>query len=44
MAVASWFETRGVAALLTMTVYDLIPNEAPDLIPRSIAKAMRLDG
>jgi hypothetical protein len=40
MAVASWFETRGVA----MRVYDLIPNEAPDLILRSIAEAMRLEG
>jgi hypothetical protein len=34
--VASWFETRGVAALLTMRVQDLIL--------RSIAKAMRLEG
>jgi hypothetical protein len=33
---ASWFETRGVAALLTMRVLDLIL--------RSIAIAMRLEG
>ena len=33
---ASWFETRGMAALLTMRVWDLIL--------RSIAKAMRLEG
>jgi hypothetical protein len=26
-SVASWFETRGVAALLTMRVDDLIPEE-----------------
>jgi hypothetical protein len=33
---ASWFETHGVAALLTMRVQDLIL--------RSIAPAMRLEG
>jgi hypothetical protein len=36
--VASWFETRGVAALLTKRVCDLILNELLDLILRSIAK------
>jgi hypothetical protein len=40
--VASWFETRGVAALLTMRVLDLIPVE--DLILRSRALARRLEG
>ena len=35
-AVASWFETHGVAVLLTMRVSDLILS--------SIAKAMRLEG
>jgi len=34
----AWFETCGVAALLTMRVCDLIPNELLDLILRSIAK------
>jgi len=34
VSVAIWFETRGVAALLTMR----------DLILRSTAKAMRLEG
>jgi hypothetical protein len=33
---ASWFETRGMAALLTM--------RGRDLILGSIAKAMRLEG
>jgi hypothetical protein len=33
---ASWFETHGVAALLTMRVQDLIL--------RSTAQAMRLEG
>jgi hypothetical protein len=36
ISMASWFETRGVAALLTMRVLDLIL--------RSIAIAMRLEG
>jgi hypothetical protein len=40
--VASWFETRGVAALLTMRV-DLIIR-AHDLILRSRAVARRLEG
>ena len=35
-SMATWFETRGVAALLTMRV--------SDLILRSIAFAMRLEG
>jgi hypothetical protein len=34
--VALWFETHGVAVLLTMRV--------SDLILRSVAKAMRLEG
>jgi hypothetical protein len=42
--VDSSFETRGIAALLTMRVRDLILNEGLDLILRSIAKAMHLEG
>jgi hypothetical protein len=33
---ASWFETRGFAALLTMRVWQMrVCRRAPDLIPRS---------
>jgi hypothetical protein len=39
---ASWFETRGVAALLTMRVYHLIQGRRPH--PEEHREAMRLEG
>jgi hypothetical protein len=44
ISAATWFETRGIAALLTMRVFDmrgaaaLVATRVSDLVLRSIAK------
>jgi hypothetical protein len=39
---ATWFETRGVATLLTMRVYDPHPEEAQSAVSKDEATAPRI--